>query len=337
MSDTSVVLHTLVDEGVISPEQAERIDLELHHQTGEAVQSKRQLLSEILSYVGGAVVLISAIFILANGWDQFGPWGRFGFLAGAAAVMAVAGGVLTASRRDDSARRLSSTLFSGAAVVMGFAMGMIVNNYLPQPPENPYGDYTPEDWVIPLTVLSGAATAFVLTLAGYVRSKSAVGHIVLGASATLATEMGAQLLVVRVFTIEDYPVTAGIFVTILGLAWLAASRAGWLRERTIGEIVSVAILFTGVLSLHGSAWEDLAATAMLVLGALLLGLYLLWRSWPFLAGGVVAILAGGTELFVRHFTGIGAALASMALGAVILALGIVLLRGRHRPDQVSSN
>jgi hypothetical protein len=66
---------------------------------------------------------------------------------------------------------------------------------------------------------------------------------------------------------------------------------------------------------------------MEILGGLaFLGLYMYGRKWPFLAGGIGALLLGGIELLTRYVEGIAGALGSMALGIALLVLGTRLFK-----------
>jgi hypothetical protein len=56
-------------------------------------------------------------------------------------------------------------------------------------------------------------------------------------------------------------------------------------------------------------------------GLMFLALYMYGRKWPFLAGGIGAMLIGGIELLSRYVEGISGALASMGLGIALLVLG----------------
>ncbi len=321
-------LEPLIAQGEISAEQAEVIQAALSAETAEHERSRRHLLAEVLSYVGGAVIVISAAFIVAQAWEPLGAWGRSGLITFGAIVLFVGGWLLSQRRHDDSARRLSGTLFTGAAALLAIAVGnLLMSILLPDP-----FVYQPAlAWRQPASMAIAGAAGLVIAIVGYLRVRSVIGQ------ASIAVAAAFTLLMLGMSGTfyadqSDMPFpTAGFWLVFaLGVGWIAISRVGVFAEQTFALVVGAVLVLVGAQATRGypdTMW--ISGSVFVVLGFAFLALYVWWRVWPMLAAGIAAVLIGGIELFVEYLEGIGAALGGLALGIALLVLGLFLPRLRR--------
>jgi len=215
-------------------------------------------------------------------------------------------------------------------------MGVAVDALLGNPITGSSGMYDEPDaaaWAAPFTALFAAASALAVSVAGYLRSRSALAHVALGA-ATALTIFAAGWVVnaMIVGTSDDFPVVGALLVLATGAAWLAASLRGDFTERVVGQFVGMTAMLFGVEGLRGETALDWLTPVLLVVGGMaLMALYGWLRQWPLLVGGVAGVILGGTELLVTYTEGLVAALGSLLLGLAMLAAGLRLLRERRPP------
>lgn len=332
-TNISTTLEPLVEQGTLSLAQLHAVEAAFDDQTSQAQQTRRHVLSEILSYIGGAVIIISGAFIVAQAWEPLGAWGRSGLILLGAAVMFAGGWVLSTYRRDDSARRLSGVLFVGAALLVTIAVGSLLQSLLfPDPFE-----YVPsEAWKQPGLMSIAIALGLVVALIGYARVHTIVGQAGI-AAATVGTllSLGTAITYYTERSDMSFPSTGFWFVLVLGIGWIAISRVGAFAEPVFALVVGVVLVFVGLQATRGlDTVEWASGTLTLAVGFAFLALYVWWREWPMLAGGILGILAGGIELFVRYFEGLGAALASLSLGVALLVVGLIMLRSKRSHEQM---
>lgn len=329
-------LDSLVSQGTISAEQATQVQAALSNHDVAAEASRRHLIAEILSYVGGAVIVISGAFIVAQAWEPLGAWGRSGLIALGAVILFVGGWLLDVKRKDDSARRLAGALFTGSAVLSAIAVGSLIMSL--------WGllDYTysPETaWRQPAAMAIAAASGLLVAIIGYLRVHTILGQAAMafGATATLMA-VGTSTQYFQDQSDMAFPSYGFWLVLALGIAWIVMARAKVFAESTFALVVgAVLVLFGAQATRSYENLEWLSGSLFVFLGVVFLGLYLAWRAWPMLAAGIAAILIGGIELFVRYLEGIGAALGSLALGVVLLVIGLLLPRGVKRLEEEHSH
>ena len=336
MNRTGNVLDTLVQQGTLSEQQAQAV-LGALAESGEAREfTRRRIVSEILSYVGGAVIVVSAGFIVAQAWEPLGVIGRLVVILGIAAILFAAGWVLAGRLSDDMGRRLSSALMTAAAALTGLAIGVTVAEVL--------GDAVVETtagqqfdpgraWTEAFTALTAAAGAMVVAALGYVRSHSALGQIALGAALAMTLLTSAWTVNALVNDSSNMPVAGALLVMAMGATWLVLALRGAFAEPVVGQFVGMVAMAMGAQWLRESVDADwLVPVLMLVGGLALMAAYAALRQWPLLVGGVGGVIVGGTELLIVYAEGIIAAFGSLLLGLVMLAVGLRLLRERrHAP------
>ncbi len=325
MIRTEEALVPLVEGGTITAEQAQAVQSALERAGTARTQSRRRIVSEILSYVGGGVVIVSASFIVAQVWEPLGVVGRPVVIGGAAAVLFAAGWVLAGRVRDDLGRRLASSLLTAAAVLTAGALWTALDPVI--------GDATAA-WSQPVMLLCSSAGALVVAALGYLRSRSALGLIAMSLATFLTTfALGWTVTSLVQGTSDHDPVAAMLLVGAVGAGWVGLSLRGVFTERLVGQFAGLIAMGIGLQSLRAlDAGEWLAPTVLLLGGLVLMGVYAWARQWPLLVGGVAGVIIGGSELLIEYTEGLVAAAGSLVLGLLMLGAGLRLLRDR-RPER----
>ena len=334
MSRIDEALAPLITQGTLSPGQAEAVRAALEGAGSVREHTRRRVLSEILSYVGGAVVLISGAVIVGQAWDPLGTAGRSVLIAVIAATLVATGWVLGGRAQDDSARRLASTLMTAGAILVGVAVGNALDPLLGNPLSDGSQTTAPgaaRPFAAPFLLMCSAASVLAVAAAGYLRSRSALGHLAM-AGATIATvfAFGWMMAALRAGTMDTNPIDGALLVAAAGAVWLVLSLRGTFREPIVGQFVGMIAMGTGVQALRDTALPEWFVPVLLLAGGLgLMAAYAWLRQWPLLVGGVAEVIFGGTELLTTYTEGIVAAIGSLLLGLAMLAAGLRLFRERR--------
>ena len=269
-------------------------------------------LVEVVAYLGGALVLAAGGLFLFQQWEGLGFGAQVTLLAVVAAVLAFGGGVASRLPADapplrdpvnDSRRRLSGTLLSGAALTVAFLVGRVVD-------EMTGYDYPGIYW----PALLGAGAGVLLVAVAYRITPTAVGVVAMlaGVATALVTVAGG---------VERYEGDAiGVALFLTGVGWLGATELGWFRETTVARTLGVATALVGaqVPVMDGThAWLGYALTMFVAIVGI--AVYLGKVAWPYLAGAVIAVTLVVPESVSDWTDG-----SLGAIGAVLVA-GITLL------------
>lgn len=323
-------LKKLVDQDVLSASQALAAQTALRsgQPTGEE-RSRKSLFSEALTYIGGAVIVISAGLLLGQTWEQLGTWGRPGVIFGAATVLFVAAFFLSNKSNDDIRRRLTSTLFVGSGSLAAFSIGLVTNElWVPKNDPQTMNWINPDPWVVPTIAILCSLSGGLIAVIGYIRAKSAFGALSqVFVSHVLAFAVGS-LIWIQIFGEDYFPILATLLLAISGAIWVYVAERELLEETNAIAFGGVAGLFFAGQTLREEYAMWVTPTAEILGGLALLALYMFGRKWPFLAAGIFGMLIGGVELLGNYVKGINGALGSMALGIVLLLLGTRLFRER---------
>jgi hypothetical protein len=266
---------------------------------------------EVVAYVGGALVLAAGGLFLVQQWDDLGFAARVVMLAVVAGVLALAGTVASwvpgaTSVREtayDSRRRLAGTLLTGAALVLAFLGGYVVDHEL----GTPYPDvYWP--------AVLGAAAGVLVAAAAYRVAPTAVGLVgLLGGLITVATNAIAGV------DSHEGPVIGGVLF-LTGVVWLGLAEAGVFREVDVARALGVSTAFVGaqVPVIEGSdSWLGYVLTLALAVAGI--AVYVGKVAWPYLAAAVISVTVVVPEAVVDWTDdSLG------AIGAVLVA-GMTLL------------
>jgi hypothetical protein len=311
------VVAALVDEHLVDPAEADRAASVVRRALAErpvgaaARPSTRWgALVEIAGYAGGALVLAALGLFLVDHWGGFSREERLtavaaiaAFLTGAGVVVGLASGGIRMLRRESEAtrRRLTSTLLSAGAVAAGTAVGMAVDLWGPTD--------LADEW----PALAGTVMVAVVALAAYLLAPSALAQLVMLGGVTGAVTTGIWLAG------DPGDVAYALGLLAVAAVWLAAATTGWLRERTLAQVLGMAT------ALVGAQWPvggDQAAVGYLltaVVAVVGFGWYLRGRSWPFLAAGVLGVTIVVPEAVVDWTDG------SLGVAGAVLVTGLTLL------------
>jgi len=340
-------LKNLIETGTITREQALAVAEAMAHQTitpvspvpvGKMFPTRRAFISEALTYVGFVFVIAAAALLTSQAWDGLNVWGQSGLLGAGAAVLFGAGFWMNLTRKDDSGRRLSSTLFVGSEALVAGTTGLILNEiWVPKNPS--YLDagsplwQDPARWVIPTIVISVGFAALVVGVIGYLLSRSALGQLAMAApSAAIAIGIGQLIQALTNDTDNVGPDRIGFAILFAGgLLWIALEHYGYVHEKVIGQVLGIGALFVGLQGVGVDVKVWASSSVLIVLGLGLLVFYLQGHAWPYLAGGIIGMFAGGVRLLVEYVHGTSGALASLALGILLVFVGVRVVNDRREP------
>lgn len=300
--------------------------------------SRRAFISEALTYVGFAFVLAAAGLLTNQAWEGLGRWGRPGLLAAGAVTLFAAGSWMRMIRKDDSGRRLSSTLFVGSEALVAGTVGLILTEiWVPKNPSylDPGSPSWKEaaHWVTPATVTIVGFASVLVGIVSYLLSGSALGQIAMAAPSA-AMAIGSGQLILALTSEQDQvgpPRLAFAILSAGGLLWIALEHYGYVKEKVIGQVLGIGALFAGLQGLGVDLKVWASASIVIVLGLGLLVFYLQGHAWPYLAGGIIAMFSGGVRMLVEYVHGTWGALASLALGVLLVVIGVQIVNQRREP------
>ena len=269
-------------------------------------------LVEVVAYLGGALVLAAGGLFLAQQWDDLGFGARVallavvaGVLAGAGVVAArtPAGGPSLRDESEDSRRRLAGTLLTGAALVLAFLVGLVVDHATDT---TGTGVYWP--------VVLGAVVGVLVAALAYRIAATALG--VVGMMIGLVTVVSNLVGAVD----RNEGDVLGVVLLVLAAVWLGLTERGWFREVMVARSLGVLTALSGAQSpvIDGShAWLGYLLTALVAVVGI--AVYLGRVAWPYLAAAVVAVTLVVPEA-VSDWT-------DDSLGAIgaVLVTGVTLL------------
>jgi hypothetical protein len=127
MTRLEAELRRLVDDGVLTGDQAARLRDAVRADSDEshAEQAGGSVLSEVLGYVGGVLLLGAVALLVVVNWNEMGRGQRIAVSAGSAVVLLGAAVVLTRLRDRD---QLASALAALGSAVAGFATFVVIED-----------------------------------------------------------------------------------------------------------------------------------------------------------------------------------------------------------------
>ena len=331
-SDLIPELQDLVSNEVISEVQAHAVQTALKITPTHAYEgrSRRSLISEALTYIGGAVIAVSAVLLLSTTWDSLGQWGRPGVLLAAGVVLGLAAVLLGKTDLDDARRRLCSTLYVGSAAITAFAFGLLLSEFW-VPKNEPFSDVyiQPAQWVMPTIFVLSTALAAVITVLGYRRANSAFGVLGIASSIGGFSMSLGMLIWWQIKGEETYPFLGFIGLFIAACVWLVLANRNVFDERIMAQCLALLALVISTEGMRTPLPEDFASIALVGLGLVMLWKYMQTREWVYLVGGVAPMLMGGIEFLTRNVSGALGSLASMIFGIAILVVGLRLFKEKQ--------
>ena len=338
--DIASALQPLVNDGTLSPEQRDAVVKQLGITVGQPdSRSLKGLLSEALVYLGGAIIFGSGALLISQTWKDLGRWGRPGVLVVAAVVMWVAGRTVQHRKNDDEGRRLSSTLFTGGAILVGVAVNNLLSDvWIPRNADGNQDWSNVALWVDPAKICIAMTVTAVFVGIGYRISNSALALVATG-GALLGVSMSSgqyinYLTDLNAPRYEQFhgavPWLPGALTAIGSAIWLVMWSRDLFKEKVVAHLLGLVGLFIALNTFREDYDESVIASLLVATGILGLWLYVQSHQWPYLVFGLGSILVGGLQLLFKYVEGVGGALASMGLGAVLVGLGIWLVKDRSQ-------
>ena len=294
------VLQSLVSEGVISTEQSQLVNTRF--EALEGAQSRKSIFAEIAAYLGGAFVIIAAIFLAATIWDQAPRPARVGSLAGLSILLLVISHIL--SDVNAMRLRLTSVLSMGAAIAATAAIAFSYDSSN----SAPWGP-----------LLAGA----VISLYSFIRYRHEILHI--GAYGYLFIT-GFMILSIFGKVEPEDSVAYPFYWVVLASIWLYLA---WTRmiDQTLGYLIVSATFFIATQFLFVTDHRLVSYLIAVVITPTLGWIYLQDRRWPLLLGSV-AITTLITGEFVAATLGgsLGALLGLLAAGIALITTSMVAIR-----------
>ncbi|NBV89855.1 MAG: hypothetical protein EBR84_00370 [Actinobacteria bacterium] len=175
--------------------------------------------------------------------------------------------------------------------------------------------------------------AVIVGIIAYMLSGSALGQIAMAAPSA-AMAMGSGQLIIALTNDSNQigpPRLAFGILLVGGMLWIALEHYGYVREKIVGQVLGLVGMFSGLQGLGIDLKIWVSASMMIALGLGLLVFYLQGHAWPYLAGGIVAMFFGGVRMLVEYVHGTWGALASLALGVLLVVLGVQIVNQRREP------
>jgi hypothetical protein len=280
MDDLDERLDRWTSAGLLTAEQADAITrFEGRRSAGarnraaapqsETRPDRRSLGAEAVGYVGAALAIGAIAVLLGDVWDQLFVGGRIALVA-LLTVLLAAGGV--ALRRDDRPplQRLTSLLFSGAVIGVGWCALIVAEDVL---------GLREEDVALIVGVAAAAAA-----WPAYVTRRRALPQLTLLAS--LLVTIGA---VFSRSPLPLEPVWGGLTFWTAGIAWLLLGTGRWIQPRRVAEVAGGVV---ALLAIQVASFDDarrLTLTLAVVTAAGLVMLAITSDRVHHLAVGAVAL------------------------------------------------
>lgn len=295
-----------VGAGIITSDQADRI-----RAFDATAAAGPGVVREVLGYLGAALLVVAALLLVGDVWEDLGRWQQVTLCASVAAALIVTGTLLRRGEPGHTVVRISRTCLMLATVPVGMTAGLAADSAL----------------TVNGAALVGCATASAYAAACYVQDRSWAQHVALfGAIGALA------ITIEPVFDIDAFMWLTGGLLFGLGLAWLLGSTLGHLPPRLLGEVLGAGALGFGSVLLVGAADPSDGGGALMMLAmigvsvaCLAVGARLDRVVW--LAVGVIGLLGYVPWLLTEVFgEGLG-----VPIGLAIAGLALLLsLRKRTR-------
>ena len=293
------VLESLVDEGVLTHEQSEKIDQRFESLDG--TDTRKSIYSEIGAYLGAAFVLISTLFIAAKFWGDAPP----ALQSSIAALVSIALAVIAHFLGDVNAMRLrlTSVLSMGSAISATGAIAFVL--------ENKGAPFYP--------FLAGCAIA----VYAFFKYRHEILHI--GAYGYLFVTGFMSIGYFTNIEPEDSAVYA-LYWVALGSIWcyLAFEKR---IDQTLGFLITAATFFIATQFLFASNHRFISYLIAVLAAPSFALIFMKNRRWPLLLGAV-AITTFTTGEFVAATLGgsLGALIGLFAAGLTLISTSMVAIR-----------
>jgi len=154
-------------------------------------------------------------------------------------------------------------------------------------------------------------------------------------SAAMAIGSGQLIIALTNDTDQVGPARLGSAILFAGgLLWIALEHYDYLHEKVVGQVLGIVAMFSGLQGMGFDLKVWASSSVLVILGLGLLVFYLQGHAWPYLAGGIIGMFAGGVRMLVEYVHGTSGALASLALGILLVVFGVRIVNDRREPTML---
>lgn len=271
------------------------------------------MLIEALAYLGGVVVLVGAMLVMAQYWPDLGTVTRLVIVATTALALLAAGQLIPA-RADAVTLRLRAILWFLSTAAGAAFWALLGHEALHWP-------------TLDTALLTGVATA--LYAAGLWAAKPT-------ALQQFATFVGTLIAAGTAGAHLHGAAWPGIAIWVVSAAWLAAGRAGLFAAKRLTQGIAAAGLVFGAMF---TMPEDAAIVFSLVTTIGLICAGVLWREIVVVIVGAIGLVQILPVAVTTWFSGRAAAPLALVFGGGLLVVAAVVLArrnaGKHAADELS--
>ncbi|MGH3441512.1 MAG: DUF2157 domain-containing protein [Nitriliruptorales bacterium] len=309
MADVDKHLKAWLGEGLLTPEQAERI--RQHERTASEAAGSRSRVAEAVGYLGGSLALVAVLVAVSEFWADLEVWSQIALLALLTALL-FAGGWGLRVAEDKPIQRLGSVLWLLSAGAFAFLLGVIGSDAIDL-----------EDDVVALVIGIGtAAYGFALWRV----RETALQHITMAVGVLVAL-VAALMLPERAID-QSF---VGLAAWGLGVVWALLTWGELLPPRWVGYALGgLAALFgaqlmaVGTLEVWGHVVGILTSAAMIAASVAVGSLVLL------VLGAVGAFGFVSATVFRYFGDTVGVPLALFVVGLALVGVAFLIARLRPR-------
>lgn len=303
-----------IEAEIITADQATQIRAYEAELREERRPRNRGPLVEILGYLGSALIIVSALIVVGEVWEDTAQWGRVAtaLFGGTGLLLA---GFLMVRTKTEALTRLGSALWMLAVIPIGLAAGLIV-------------EPTASDEV---TALVGFGAALALSAVLYGVHRHLLQHIAL-----FVAVIGTVESLLAVVTSGSPPDLApAVVLAAIGAGWVVAARTGAVVPRFAGELLGLIAAFQGLV-IGASALQENPEPILLVgiaLGAGMVWLGVRESSVLYIVFGTLAMVVFIPWFVVQALDpNLGAPLALLLVGLGLVAGAVLASRSRKGPE-----
>jgi hypothetical protein len=296
-------LQRWVTEALITPAEAAAIEgFETAQARRVETPSRRiPLVTEALGYLGAVLALVAGIVVASERWEDLDPLVRVTAI-GVGAVTLFALGWLLRTNDEPAIGRLASVLWalsSGLVLWLGWTLCSDVLET---------SDRT-------AGILSGSFT-IVASGAYYLVLRRPLQQVALAVA--IAFTLG--------FAVFE-PAPNGVVRWVMGVVWFLLGGANVLRPQRVALAVGGLLALESAMTLGTADVPGVGFPLGLATAAALIAASVAMRETPLLVIGVIGLFVFLTRTVAYYFHGtLGAPIALLAAGAIVLAVAIVLAR-----------
>lgn len=303
--ELSALVDRWVASGIITTDQAERIRADLATQAPARPVS---LVAEGLGYLGGVIVVVGLLLVLGLSWENLAAEGKVAVAGVAWLALTVAGVFIPAQRLGATGTRLRGVLWTGAAIAIGAAVGLVGSELLRWDDEE-------------LIVIAATGAAALMSAAAWFVTRHVLPQI-----ATLTALLIGVWNATFLFTASD--LWAGLAIWGVGVVWFGLALVSVLPPSSGTVLGSVGATVGSLFVLAAEPWGSLFALGTVVA---LVALGVVRRQLAVLGVGSVGTLITLPIAVEEYFPGVLPAAISLVVGGLALVV-IAIFTARRRRD-----